>query len=181
VNISPTNLLDDGFTDLVKRLLERHDLPASSLALEITESSVIANFERSKSVIEELANLGVVLSIDDFGAGFTSLSYLSSLEVGELKLDRKLIADLSSPSRGRDRELVRSTVELGHGLGLRVVAEGVEDEATLDFLRELRCDFAQGYFISRPMLADKIDFSVVVKTPPEDVMAEQKMLSGISL
>jgi EAL domain-containing protein (putative c-di-GMP-specific phosphodiesterase class I) len=181
VNISPTNLLDDGFTDLVVRLLARHDFPSRSLVLEITESSVIANFERSKSVIEELANLGVVLSIDDFGAGFTSLSYLSSLEVGELKLDCKMITDLSSQSRGRDRELVRSTIELGHGLGLRVVAEGVEDEATLDLLRELRCDLAQGYFISRPVLAEKIDFGLVVKAPPYDLKAEQHVLSGISI
>jgi diguanylate cyclase (GGDEF)-like protein len=180
VNISPTNLLDDGFTALVRGLLERHDFPSPSLALEITEGSVIANFERSKSVIEELATLGVVLSIDDFGAGSTSLSYLSSLALGELKLDRTLIADLSSSSRGRDRELVRTTIELGHGLGLRVVAEGVEDEATLDLLRQLRCDLAQGYFISRPMAAEKIDFSLVVKASPHELMAERNVLSGIS-
>jgi EAL domain-containing protein (putative c-di-GMP-specific phosphodiesterase class I) len=92
-----------------------------------------------------------------------------------------MITDLSSQSRGRDRELVRSTIELGHGLGLRVVAEGVEDEATLDLLRELRCDLAQGYFISRPVLAEKIDFGLVVKAPPYDLKAEQHVLSGISI
>ena len=156
VNISATNLLDEGFTEIIRGLLERHRFPASSLVLEITETSVIANFEESRSVIDALAELGVVLSIDDFGAGFTSLSYLSALAVRELKLDCKLITDLDAESLERDRELVRSTIDLGHAQGLRVVAEGVEDRSTLELLREQRCDLAQGYFIGRPMPADKL-------------------------
>jgi EAL domain-containing protein (putative c-di-GMP-specific phosphodiesterase class I) len=155
VNISATNLLDHGFTDLVRDLLSRHRFPPSRLTLEITETSVIDNFEQAKLVIDELSGIGIIVSVDDYGAGFTALSYLSSLAVRELKLDMGLVTDLASSARERDRELVRSTVELGHALGLRVVAEGVEDEATLDLLRQLRCDLAQGYFISRPVPADK--------------------------
>lgn len=91
--------------------------------------------------------------------------HLASLAVRELKLDCKLITDLAAESRERDRELVRSTIELGHALGMRVVAEGIEDEATLDLLRDMRSDFAQGYFISRPMPAEKVDFRLNLRVP----------------
>jgi diguanylate cyclase len=120
---------------------------------------VIEHFEQSKRVIEELDRLGFVVSVDDFGAGFTSLSYLSSLAVKELKLDAKLVTGITAEERDRDRDLVRSTINLGHSLGLRVVAEGVEDAATIDLMRELGADLGQGYFIGRPVLAGEIDFS----------------------
>ncbi len=158
VNVSATDLLDPGFADMTRRLLERHDLPAQALVLEITETSIITQFERSKQVVEDLRDLGVVISIDDFGAGFTSLAYLSSLAVGELKLDRGFITRLASGERPRDVELVGATIELGHALRLRVVAEGVEDKATLDLLAELGCDLAQGYFIGTPKPASKLAF-----------------------
>jgi len=155
VNISTSNLLDAGFTDLVRSLLGQYRLPPEALVLEMTETSIISDFDRSKSVIEELRDIGLVVSIDDFGAGFTSLAYLSSLAVGELKLDRTFITGLASGERTRDPELVRATIDLGHALGLRVVAEGVEDEATLDLLSDLGCDLAQGYCISRPKPAEE--------------------------
>jgi diguanylate cyclase (GGDEF)-like protein len=158
VNISATNLLDEGFAALVRRLLEKYRLPADALVLELTETSIISEFERSRLVIEELRSLGLVVSIDDFGAGFTSLAYLSNLAVGELKLDRTFIASLASRQSGRDFELVRSTIDLGHALGLRVVAEGIEDRETLDLLSAIGCDLAQGYFISRPKAAKDLAF-----------------------
>ena len=158
VNISATNLLDDGFAELVRRLLEKYRLPADSLVLELTETSIISEFERSRLVIEELRSLGLVVSIDDFGAGFTSLAYLSNLAVGELKLDRTFIASLATRQSGRDFELVRSTIDLGHALGLRVVAEGIEDRETLDLLSAIGCDLAQGYYISRPKAARDLAF-----------------------
>jgi diguanylate cyclase len=99
-----------------------------------------------------------VVSIDDFGAGFTSLAYLSSLAVGELKLDRTFITGLGTDGKERDLELVRATIQLGHDMRLRVVAEGIEDVDTLDLLSELGCDLAQGYYISRPMPASKLAF-----------------------
>ena len=150
VNISPVNLLDPRFTTLVRDLLESHQVPAKSLVLEITETTAITHFERSQGVIEELRDLGIVVSIDDFGAGVTSLGHLGELAVRELKLDRVFIAALSGEERGRALDLVRATIELGHALGLRIVAEGIEDSATLELLSGLGCDLGQGYFISTP-------------------------------
>jgi len=114
--------------------------------LEITETSIITDFERAKEIIDELSQFGVVVSVDDFGTGFTSLAYLSSLAVRELKLDRTFTTHAAE----RDLQLVRSTIQLGHALGLRVVAEGVEDNETLTLLTELGCDVGQGYFIGMP-------------------------------
>ena len=128
VNVATTELLQVGFLELVEELLTRYDVPADYLVIEITETTIISDFVRSQEVIRDLRRLGVLVSIDDFGAGFTSLAYLRSLDVGELKL------------------------------GLRVVAEGIEDVTTLEILNDLGCDIAQGYYISRPTSADKISF-----------------------
>jgi diguanylate cyclase (GGDEF)-like protein len=159
VNISATNLVDPDFTAMVRRSLELNGLPPEALVLEITETSAISDLELAKAVIEEMQSFGVIVSVDDFGAGFTSLAYLGSLAVGELKLDRSFITELATASAGRDVALVQSTIELAHSLGLRVVAEGVEDVATLDLLRSLGCDLAQGYLISKPQQAEHVDFS----------------------
>ena len=159
VNVSATNLLDPRFTDLVRDLLESHQVPAEALVLEITETSVISNFARSQQIIQELWDLGIVVSIDDFGAGFTSLAHLSSLAVKELKLDRTFIAGLTAGDSGRDLDLVRATIDLGHALGLRIVAEGIEDHATLELLTDLGCDLGQGYFINIPKPADQMAFA----------------------
>jgi diguanylate cyclase (GGDEF)-like protein len=158
VNISATNLLDDGFIDLIRDLLERYELSADALILEITETSIITQFDRVRLVIEKLRDRGLVVSVDDFGAGFTSLAYLSTLAVGELKLDRTFITPLANGEREREAQLVRATIELGHALGLRVVAEGIEDEATLTLLSEFGCDLAQGYFIDVPKPANELTF-----------------------
>jgi len=104
-------------------------------------------------------SLGAVVSVDDFGAGFTSLAYLSSLAVGELKLDRSFIHRLADNEDSRNVALVRSTIDLAHSLGLRVVAEGIEDDASLQTLIALNCDLAQGYLIGRPKPAQELDLS----------------------
>jgi diguanylate cyclase len=158
VNVSASDLLDPGLTQVIADLLASSPLPADALVLEITETSIITEFERSKQIVEDLRNLGVVVSIDDFGAGFTALAYLSSLAVGELKLDRSFITHLATGGKARDVELVRATIELGHALGLRVVAEGVEDKATLELLTGLGCDLAQGYVVGRPKPAERLAF-----------------------
>jgi diguanylate cyclase (GGDEF)-like protein len=168
VNVATTDLLQTGFVDLITELLERYDLPAEALVIEITETTIITDFLRSQAIILQLRNLGIIVSIDDFGAGFTSLAYLSSLAVGELKLDRSFITALAADEGGRDLEIVRATINLGHEMGLRVVAEGIEDVATLDLLSELGCDLAQGYFISRPTPASKISFQPT-KVHPSDI------------
>ena len=157
VNVSTTNLLNPDFPELVKEALARHQLPPETLVLEITETTAITDFNRSKETIEELRDLGLIVSVDDFGAGFTSLAYLSSLAVSELKLDRSFIHSLDASGDGRSLALVRSTIDLAHALGLRVVAEGVEDQASFDMLVGLRCDLAQGYLISKPKPPEELD------------------------
>ena len=156
VNVSPSTLLSPGFSETVLATLARHELSPNALVLEITETSIISDFDGSRAVIDELVASGVTVSIDDFGAGFTSLAHLSALAVRELKLDRAFITGLAGKGRERDLQLVRSTIELGHALGLRVVAEGVEDSATLALLGELGCDVAQGYYVSRPKPAREL-------------------------
>ncbi|MGA7834047.1 MAG: EAL domain-containing protein [Acidimicrobiales bacterium] len=158
VNVATTDLLEAGFIDHVKTLLAHYELPGEAVVIEITETTIITDFLRSQAVILELRDLGIVVSIDDFGAGFTSLAYLSSLAVGELKLDRAFITSLSAEGNGREMELVRATINLGHDMGLRVVAEGIENVETLDLLGDLGCDLAQGYFISRPTPASRLSF-----------------------
>jgi diguanylate cyclase (GGDEF)-like protein len=155
VNVSATNILDTGFTELVRSHLARHHLQPSALVLEITETTVISDFQRCKQVTGELAELGCVVSIDDFGAGFTSLPYLSRLAIGELKLDRTFLSDLTSDST-KDLALLRATVQLAHALGLKVVAEGVEEPSTLTLLTQLGCDLAQGYHIGKPAPAPQL-------------------------
>ena len=168
VNISPNNLLEPGFIDAVRAQLDSHGLPAEAVVLEITETCMITEFDKSKRVIEGLRDLGLVVSIDDFGAGVTSLAHLSSLAVGELKLDRSFIAGLDGHDHDRDLELVRSTIDLGHAMGLRIVAEGIEDAPTLELLTGLGCDVAQGYWISTPKPASELAF----RPQPASVQAQ---------
>jgi diguanylate cyclase (GGDEF)-like protein len=167
VNVSSSNLLDPGFIEIVKATLRRHRVPASALILEMTETTIIRDFAACQSVIEELRSLGLGVSIDDFGSGFTSLAYLGSLPITELKLDRTFIGGLSTNGREQDLKLVRATIELGHALGLVVVAEGIETLATLELLSLLGCDRAQGYFTGRPVPAQ--DFRTGAMVPDFNV------------
>ncbi|MDE3134278.1 MAG: EAL domain-containing protein [Acidobacteriota bacterium] len=158
VNLSSTNLHNPRLAALVGAALDTHGVPPSALVLEVTETMAITNFKASQQTIRALHDLGLVVSVDDFGAGFTSLAYLSSLAVGELKLDRSFIQGLvGGGADGRNEALVRSTIELAHALGLRVVAEGIEDEESFELLAELGSDLAQGYLISRPRPAGELD------------------------
>jgi diguanylate cyclase (GGDEF)-like protein len=171
VNVSATDLVDPAFPQIVSELLRAQGLPAQALMLEITETSIIEEFDRVKDVVDRLRQFGVEVSIDDFGAGFTSLAYLSSLAVGELKLDRRFITPLAESARSQDAELVRATIELGHALGLHVVAEGVEDTGTLELLTGLGCDIAQGYAIGRPAPANELVLSGPRRAPHPAVLA----------
>jgi EAL domain-containing protein (putative c-di-GMP-specific phosphodiesterase class I) len=132
-------------------LLARHRLPASALKLEITESMIMGDPELVSATIAKLHSIGVCLSVDDFGTGFSSLGYLKNLPIGELKIDRSFVSEMMSEES--DRIIVRSTINLGHDLGLKIVAEGVEDAATLIELSAMGCDLIQGYHISRPLPA----------------------------
>jgi diguanylate cyclase (GGDEF)-like protein len=165
VNVSASDLTDPALRRRVEELLARYGLPPSCLVIEITETSIIVEFEKAREAVGDLRALGVVVSIDDFGAGFTSLAYLSGLAVGELKLDRALIAQLTGGHTRRDLQLVKATVELGHALGLRVVAEGIDSQETLDLVSGLGCDIAQGYFIATPKPAHKLALRASAQAP----------------
>ncbi len=154
VNLSLTDLLDVDLPGDVRRLLNSHRLPADALTLEITENVLMSDPARAKSVIDALHDIGVGLSIDDYGTGYSSLAYLQDLAVDELKIDQVFIGRLVADARSE--AIVRSTVDLGHTLGLRMVAEGVEDTATLDALRRYGCDISQGYLHSRPLPAEQL-------------------------
>jgi diguanylate cyclase (GGDEF)-like protein len=152
VNLSARNLLDPALSSAVASVLARHALPASSLVLEITERTMMSELEVVERVLGELRQLGVQLSVDDFGTGYSSMTFLTRTAVNELKVDRDFVSRMTVSQS--DAAIVRATVELAHGLGLRVVAEGVEDTETLDALHALGCDIAQGFHLDRPMAAD---------------------------
>lgn len=149
VNLSTCNLDDHELPLKLARMLERHRLEAQYLTLEITENAVMANPENARHILQQLAELGVTLSIDDFGTGFSSLAYLKLLPVHELKIDKSFVINMDENKN--DAVIVQSTIDLGHNLGLQVIAEGVETEQTLQVLQQRGCDQAQGYFIARPL------------------------------
>jgi diguanylate cyclase (GGDEF)-like protein len=148
INISADDI-DERLDSRIAALLARHQLPPSLLTLELTESSFIEDPERAYSVLAALAALGVSLSIDDFGTGYSSLSLLARMPVHEMKIDRSFVVGLASEVEYV--ALVRSAIDMGHSLGLKVVAEGIESEAIAGRLRDLHCDVGQGYLYARPM------------------------------
>jgi diguanylate cyclase (GGDEF)-like protein len=149
VNLSARNLLDPQLPDAISGLLRKWKVASQRLELEITESSIMADPSRSMEVLTRLDNMGIRLSIDDFGTGYSSLAYLKRLPVHENKIDKSFV--LAMTSNENDAVIVRSTIELGRNLGLRVVAEGVENEEVWDLLVGLGCHLAQGYYLSRPI------------------------------
>jgi EAL domain-containing protein (putative c-di-GMP-specific phosphodiesterase class I) len=149
VNVSPRTLLEQDFPDVVRHLLDRWNVPPRFLRLELTESFLVADSGRSDTVLNGLSAVGVGLSIDDFGTGFSSLSYLKRLPIDEIKIDRSFVSNMLE--RVDDFTIARATIELGRNLGLRVVAEGVQDRDTFDRLGDFGCDEAQGFYISPPL------------------------------
>ncbi|MBK0866317.1 MAG: bifunctional diguanylate cyclase/phosphodiesterase [Saccharopolyspora sp.] len=162
VNLSVRNLNDESFPDRVGEALLRHDIPPELLTFELTESSVMEEPERSMPVLRRLHALGVVLAVDDFGTGYSSLAYLRTLPVDEVKIDKSFVLGMGTDLS--DMAVVRTIVELGHSLDLRVVAEGVEDDAARDQLVGMRCDIAQGYLISRPLPEDRFEAWLQART-----------------
>ena len=149
VNLSARHLTDLSLPRVVAERLSSFRLPPSALELEVTETLIMTDPTRAGAVLAGLRGLGVAIAVDDFGTGYSSLAYLRRLSIDELKIDKSFVTQLSCSDE--DAVIVRSTIELGHNLGLRLVAEGVEDRGALDLLRAWGCDRAQGYFISRPM------------------------------
>lgn len=149
VNLSTRDLLDLELSNRLGALLERHGVSAQCFCLEITESAIMDDPQRAEAMLNRLSEQGFKLSIDDFGTGYSSLAYLKRLPVDELKIDKSFVMGMATDDG--DTQIVRSTIDLAHNLGLSVVAEGVETAAILERLQGLRCDEAQGYYISRPL------------------------------
>ncbi len=166
VNLSVRNLSEADFAQSIRTALREHGVPPELLTFEITESSVMADPERSLPILRELHAMGIRLSVDDFGTGYSSLAYLRRLPIDEIKIDKSfvqgMVTDLS------DHAIVRAIIDLGHSLGLRVIAEGVEEEAARDALVALECDELQGFLLARPMPIEKLEAWLttrMVKTP----------------
>jgi diguanylate cyclase (GGDEF)-like protein len=153
-NLSARNILDPNFVPHLLSKLDEYGLAPHNVELELTETVLLHDPASSSVVLNDLAKRGFVLALDDFGTGFSSLSYLKRYPFTILKIDRSFVSDMHKDSASL--EIVRSTIQLAHALGMKVVAEGVEDEQTLNTLRALGCNYAQGYFIGRPMMATQI-------------------------
>ena len=163
VTMSPRVLHDDGLCARMAAVLERRGLPAEAVTLEITESALMADPARGFAILNSLAAMGLTLSVDDLGTGYSSLSHLRRMPVQEVKVDRSFVMGMATDED--DTAIVQAIVELGHRLGKRVVAEGVEDLVTYTRLREMGCDVAQGYWLSRPMTAEAATAWLVARAP----------------
>jgi diguanylate cyclase (GGDEF)-like protein len=164
VNLSVRNLLDHDLPKEIERLLSTYGLPPEALQLEITESMIMSDPERALATVTRLSRLGARLSVDDFGTGYSSLANLRKMPIDELKIDRSFVSPMMHNES--DLIIVRSTINLGHDLGLNVIAEGVEDNPTLEELAMLGCDLAQGYHVSKPMPADAFN-TWLARTAPQ--------------
>jgi EAL domain-containing protein (putative c-di-GMP-specific phosphodiesterase class I) len=167
VNLSARDLSNESLSEHIDKMLKEHQLGSSFLILEITESVMMENLTLSMSVLNKLNNMGIKLSVDDYGTGFSSLSYLKKLPVSELKIDKSFIINMNEEDN--DEVIVQSTVNLGHNLGLTVVAEGVEDRNIMDKLKRLGCDQVQGFYFGKP--APKEWFEVMLNENAQVNMA----------
>ena len=164
VNLSTRDLLDQDLPAKFADVLRRHKLQPAAFCLEITESAIMDDPVRAQQTLESLHAMGVDLSIDDFGTGYSSLAYLKRLPVQELKIDKSFVMKMERDAD--DAKIVRSTIDLGHNLGLKVVAEGLENDAVWELLAKMGCDQGQGYFISKPMPAEQLAGWLETWTPP---------------
>jgi EAL domain-containing protein (putative c-di-GMP-specific phosphodiesterase class I) len=154
VNIAGRDLCEAGFADFVRDTIAEHDVPARCLTLEITETTLIQHLETGKRTLARLRDMGIGLSVDDFGTGYSSLSHLSKLPISSLKIDRSFVSQLDGVSA--ETEIVRAVVQLGHALGKRVIAEGIETEDQLERLRALGCGYGQGFLLGRPLSSAQV-------------------------
>ncbi len=170
VNTTVADLQDTQFPAEVAATLEAHGLPPEALVLEVTENMVLADPVRVGDVLAQLGELGLGLSLDDFGTGFSSLNHLKALPVGEVKIDRSFVGRMTSDPV--DAAIVQATIQLAHSIGIRVVAEGIEDQATWSSLVANECELVQGYALSRPLPAIDLDTLLRAQPPPESAAAQ---------
>lgn len=154
VNISALNIQDQEFQNKLNKLISKHNFDANYLQLELTESVIMSDTIKSHTTIEGIHEQGPSIAIDDYGTGYSSLAYLKNLSVDELKIDRSFVKDMDTDEN--DAVIIKSTIDMSHNLGLQVTAEGVETKDVLELLDMLDCEFAQGFYISRPLPGDQI-------------------------
>jgi EAL domain-containing protein (putative c-di-GMP-specific phosphodiesterase class I) len=176
VNVTARDLLDARFVSHLEQELERASLPAGALQLEVTETQLLGEAREAQLAVARLRRAGVSCAIDDFGTGFSSLSQLQRLQVDEIKIDQSFVAGLDESAS--NRAIVQATVGLARNLGLRVTAEGVETRAALERLIELGCDYAQGFYVGKPMPADACR---ALLADAEGVAAERLRRFGLGL
>jgi diguanylate cyclase (GGDEF)-like protein len=179
VNLSTRDLMDQDLPVKFADLLARHQLGPSSFCLEITESAIMDDPVRAQQTLERLHAMGMDLSIDDFGTGYSSLAYLKRLPVDELKIDKSFVLNMENDIG--DTKIVRSTIDLGHNMGLRVVAEGIESEAVWRLLARMGCDQGQGYFMSRPMPAEQLIGWLGKWRPPIELAGAEELAAPVTL
>ena len=155
VNISVKHLLKNDFLDEIKKILSDCEIQPSCLEIEITESVMIDSVERAKEIIEEVKALGIQIAIDDFGTGYSSLSYLHNFPANLLKVDKSFIDTIEEGESSR--KYVESIISIGHVLGMEVISEGVEEEKQLAILKEIGCDYIQGFIWGRPMPSEEAE------------------------
>lgn len=155
VNVSVKNLLDPEFINRVNKIIDEYKASPIDIEFEITESMLMSNPDEIKKILEKMKKRGHLISIDDFGTGYSSLAYLSQFPIDIVKIDRYFIQDLNHNES--TRQIVESTINLAHNLGFKVVAEGVEDEEILNYLRQYGCDYGQGYYFAKPLRDQEID------------------------
>jgi EAL domain-containing protein (putative c-di-GMP-specific phosphodiesterase class I) len=159
VNVSSYQFRQNGLIDMVKQALMNSGLPSSLLELELTESSIMQDIDTTIRSLSQLKEIGVTLSVDDFGTGYSSMNYLKRFPLNTLKIDRSFIMDITSDPN--DAAIIRAIIALAKSLGLKTIAEGVETEEQLRFLRQHHCDEIQGFLISKPMPAEEVQHLLV--------------------
>jgi EAL domain-containing protein (putative c-di-GMP-specific phosphodiesterase class I) len=154
VNLSSTQLIKGNLQKIVQEVLAEAGLLPSQLELELTETSIMVNPQHSNKTLQDLHDLGIRIAVDDFGTGYSSLSYLKSLPIDTLKIDQTFISDIENDENSAT--IVKTIIGLGHNMNLNVIAEGVETEKQLEFLKKHDCDQIQGFFFSKPLTADEM-------------------------
>ena len=155
VNLSPRQFREQNFPQRVEEILNDSGLPAQYLELEITESSAMEHAGETINMMNELNAMGLSLAIDDFGTGYSSLAYLKRFPIQKLKIDRSFIADIAVDQN--DAAIAKSIISLAHNMSLNVVAEGVEDDDQVEWLRQRGCDMAQGFYFAKPLSVEQLD------------------------
>ena len=171
INISAQNIQNMALTEYLQKIAESYQIKPEWLTLEVTESSVMFDPEQAKQILSNLVQWGASIAIDDFGIGYSSLSNVKLLDINELKIDRSFVVNITEDAD--DHAIVKSTIELSHRLGLMVTAEGVENRESLELLKELGCDYAQGYYICEPIMSE--EFSQWLKSEPAGLAGSDQL------